>query len=91
MKIEFDPHKNQWNIKDRNLSFQQVADLDWNTAMIIEDTRKDYPEQRFTAVAYLGDRLHIICFTPVTGEIRVISFRKANQMEVKRYEQITIN
>lgn len=52
MKIEFDPNKNEWNIKERNLSFKQAADIDWDTANIIEDIRKDFPEQRFTATAY---------------------------------------
>jgi len=91
VKIEFDPNKNEWNIKERNLSFKQAADIDWDTAHIIGDIRKDYPEQRFTATAYLKNRLHIICFTPVAGGIRVISFRKANKREVKKYEQATVN
>jgi uncharacterized DUF497 family protein len=91
MKIEFDPNKNRWNIKERNLSFEQAIELDWDTAQIIEDVRNDYPEQRFVATAYLQERLHIICFTPIEGGIRVISFRKANPREVKKYEQATIN
>ena len=44
MKIEFDSNKNEWNIKERNLSFKQAANLDWDTANIIEDIRKDYLE-----------------------------------------------
>ena len=91
MKIEYDSDKNNWNIKERNLSFEQATELDWETAQIIEDMRYDYPEQRFVAIAYLQERLHVICFTPITGGIRVISFRKANPREVKRYEQATID
>ena len=91
MKIEYDLDKNNWNIKERNLSFEQAMELDWETAQIIEDTRYGYPEQRFVAIAYLQKRLHVICFTPITGGIRVISFRKANPREVKRYEQATID
>ena len=33
------------------------------------------------AVGYLEKRLHILCFLPKTGGIRVISFRKANGRE----------
>ncbi|MCK5681253.1 BrnT family toxin [bacterium] len=91
MKIEYNPQKNRWNIRERNLSFEQASDLEWSTAQVIEDTRRNYAEQRFVATAYLQDRLHIICFIPVDGGIRVISFRKANPREVKRYEQATIN
>jgi len=91
MKVEYDSDKNNWNIKERNLSFEQAMELDWETAHIIEDIHHDYPEQRFVAIAHLQERLHVICFTPITGGIRVISFRKANSREVKRYEQATIN
>ncbi|MCW9733807.1 hypothetical protein L5B97_10105 [Avibacterium sp. 20-15] len=31
-------------------------------------------------------RLHILVFTPIKTGIRVISFRKANAREVKKYE-----
>jgi uncharacterized protein len=31
--------------------------------------------------------LHVLCFTPATDGIRVISFRKANTREVRNYEQ----
>lgn len=52
-----------------------------------EDTRFEYPERRFVGVGWLDSRLHVICFTPIAGGIRVISFRKANGREVKRYAQ----
>ena len=91
MKIEYDTVKNQENIESRNLSFDAVAEFDLATAVVIEDTRQDYPEQRFVAVGYLCSRLHVLCFTPITGGMRVISFRKANSREVKRYESQTTN
>ena len=31
--------------------------------------------------------MHVLCFTPIKGGIRVISFRKANSWEIKTYEQ----
>jgi uncharacterized DUF497 family protein len=37
----------------------------------------------------IGDRLHAAVFTPRAGKVHVISFRKANQREVKAYEQKT--
>ena len=87
MKIEFDPEKNEWNILHRNIDFNQVIDLDWETALILTDDRKDYPEKRYVSAAMLKDRLHILCFTPIPDGIRVISFRKANKREVKAYEE----
>ena len=91
MKIENDPGKNRWNIEERNLSFDLVIDLEWGTAQIIEDSRNNYSEQRFVATAFLHERLHIVCFTPIEGGIRVISFRKANPREARKYDQATID
>jgi uncharacterized protein len=87
MKIEFDLEKSRKNIKERALPFEWAEDFDWEDALYIEDTRKDYPEQRFVALGYLYNRLHVLCFTPVEEGVRVISFRKANSREVRRYEQ----
>lgn len=87
MHIEFDATKNETNVRDRELSFERAAEFDFGTAVIAQDTRKAYPEVRFVAVGFLGKRLHVLCFTPVAGGIRVISFRKANAREVRDYEQ----
>lgn len=35
---------------------------------------------------WIGDRLHVLVFTPRGGAVHVISLRKANSREVKRYE-----
>jgi hypothetical protein len=87
MHIEFDATKNQANIATRGLSFERAADFDFGTASFAQDTRKAYPEERFVAVGFLGKRLHVLCFTPVAGGIRVISFRKANAREIKDYDK----
>lgn len=86
MEISFDPDKDARNIEDRNLPFSLVTELDWDTAKIVEDVRADYPERRFVAAAYLDLRLHIVCYAHTKTGIRVISFRKANDREVKAYE-----
>ncbi|MEY3807394.1 MAG: hypothetical protein RI893_370 [Pseudomonadota bacterium] len=94
MKIDFDPKKHADNLANssRRLGFDRAHDFDWSTANIAEDIRYAYPERRFVAVGYLDDRLHVLCFTPITDGIRVISFRKANQREAKKYGKfITLN
>lgn len=50
--------------------------------------RHDYGETRYVALGQLQGRLHVLCFTETRDGIRVISFRKANEREVKRYAQI---
>ncbi|MFI3184569.1 MAG: BrnT family toxin [Methylococcaceae bacterium] len=94
MEIEFDPKKHMANLvnSSRRLGFDRAHDFDWATASIAEDVRHVYPERRFVAVGYLDERLHVLCFTSITGGIRVISFRKANQREaIKHGKPITLN
>ncbi|MER2624676.1 MAG: BrnT family toxin [Accumulibacter sp.] len=46
MRVDFDPTKNERNIKERQLSFERVAEVDFNTALVFPDTRKAYGETR---------------------------------------------
>lgn len=85
MKITYDPAKNSRNIEERGLSFDLVANLDWDSAVIIEDTRKDYGERRFSVFGFIYGRLYVVVFTPRTDDVHVISFRKANKREVKEH------
>lgn len=87
MKIDFDPTKNEKNVRERDLSFERAGDFDFATAVVRLDVRKAYPEPRFVALGFLDARLHVLCFSPMARGIRVISFRKANRREVKDYEQ----
>jgi len=91
MKIDFDPNKHLANLNNpsRKLGFDRAKDFDWATATITEDVRQHYPERRFVAVGYLDGRLHVLCFTPINEGIRVISFRKANLIEAKKYDKPT--
>jgi uncharacterized protein len=62
-----------------------VADLDWEAAVIAENTRRDYGEPRLLVMARLDGRLDAAVVTPRGEDLHVISFRKANKREVKRY------
>jgi hypothetical protein len=87
VEVSFDPAKNARNIRDRGLSFERAIDFDFTTATLAIYTRREYGEVRYVAVGYLDDRLHVLCFTETISGIRVISFRKANSREIKRYEK----
>jgi len=89
MRIDFDPDKSARNERERGLPFTAVECFDWEGALYTEDTRHDYPERRFVALGLIGQRIHVVCFTPIDGGVRVISFRKVNAREVRRYEQAT--
>jgi hypothetical protein len=89
MLLEFDAAKNETNIRNRGLSFELVEGFDFEAAIIWQDARKAYPEVRFSALGLLDGRVYSLVFTDAEKGIRVISFRKANKREVKRYEQET--
>ena len=87
MKIEFDPAKNERNTRERGLPFEMVRWFVWETCLTRDDLRFPYPEPRRVSVGYIGERLHVVCHTPIEGGIRVISLRKANDREKRKYEE----
>ncbi len=87
MRLTFDPAKNARNIQERGLPFTMVENFDWQHALIMEDTRQDYGERRFRAFGKIEDRLFAVVFTPRDDALHIISFRKANKREEKRYDQ----
>ena len=89
MIIDYDPNKSARNEQERGLPFTAAERFDWDGAVFSEDTRNDYPERRFIGLGKIGERVHVVCFTPITDGIRVISLRKANAREVRSYESAT--
>ena len=87
--MDKDPDKEDRNLAKRGLSLDLAEYLDWATALIWEDTRKDYGERRYCVLGFIEARLHSVVFTPREGKPRVISLRKANKREIKRYEKAT--
>jgi len=89
LRIEFDEAKSARNACERGLPFSMVEAFDFETAHYLSDNRNAYPEARYVALGFLKKktRLHVLCFTHISGGIRVISFRKANQREMRFYEK----
>lgn len=83
-----DQAKNQRNIEERGLSFDQVVDFKFESALVQVDARFDYSETRYVALGFLHGRLHVLCFAETPDGIRVISFRKANSREVSRHAKV---
>jgi uncharacterized DUF497 family protein len=88
VEISYDPKKNARNIAKRGLSFDRVHEFDFGNATTEVDDRVDYGETRLVAVGFLDQRLHVLCFVETGADaIRVISFRKANKGEERKYAQ----
>lgn len=85
MLLSYDPAKSERNIELRGLPFGLAEEFDWTTALIVQDTRRDYAEPRFQALGLLGAQLHMLVFTPRRSTVHVISLRRANRRERKAY------
>jgi len=85
MKITFDPTKDTVNIAKHGVSMALASRLDWESAQIWQDTRMDYGEVRMIALALIKTRLFYVVFTDRGDYRRIISLRKANDREVRRY------
>jgi uncharacterized protein len=82
MKLGYDPRKNAWNIRERGLPFGDVATLDWDNASVWQDTRRDYGEERYLALADgLDGKLYAVVFATRQDTTWVISFRRAREKE----------
>jgi uncharacterized DUF497 family protein len=87
MGISYDPKKDARNVRERRASFALAHGFEWNNAYVREDTRKNYGERRYQALGEIAGRLYMLVFTPRRGDVHVISLRKANRREIKRYEE----
>ena len=87
MDYEWDEAKRRANIAKHGIDFALVEGFDFETALVTVDDRFDYGERREIALGLIGSRVHVLVFhRRGTAAIRVISLRKANAREVKRYE-----
>ena len=85
MNLTFDPAKDVLNRLKHGVSLGEAEAFEWETALVREDRRHDYGEQRFEAVGYIGLRVFVFVFCVREEGLRVISLRKANRREVVRY------
>jgi len=85
VNYEFDPDKDAANIGKHGVSLADAERFDWESALILEDTRKPYAERRFRAIGLIGERLYVMIFCMRGAAVRVISLRKANPREVKSH------
>jgi uncharacterized DUF497 family protein len=85
MDILFDPAKDAANRAKHGVSLAMASQLEWETAVVWPDARRNYGEPRQCAIAYIGLRLFFVAFVERTDARRIISLRKANPREVKFY------
>lgn len=85
MKIDYDPIKNTSNAEKHGVPLADADVFEWDAAIVFPDARKEYGEVRMNALGYIGDRIFAMTFVDRPGCRRIISLRKANKREEKRY------
>lgn len=86
-RVTYDLGKDGANVERHGVSLAMAAALERDSAVIWPDTRRQYGEPRMAAIGYIGLRLYYVVFVDRADSRRVISLRKANQQEVKRYAE----
>jgi uncharacterized protein len=91
MDVTFDPGKDAANRAKHGLSLLDARSFEWDTALVWPDMRHEYDESRMVAMGYIGLRIVVVVFVDrppeKPTERRIISLRKANRREVKRYAE----
>lgn len=88
MRFEFAPNKDQLNLDKHGVSLGLASDLDWDAALLWIDDRREYGETRILALAPWTSILYYVAFVDRGNVRRVISLRRANRREVRRYVQV---
>ena len=85
MKITFDPEKRAETLITRGLDMAESAEVWDGLHLTYEDKRRDYGEPRLITLGYLNARLVFIAWTYRGATRRIISMRKANGREQRKY------
>ncbi len=88
MRITFDPAKRDKTLAERGLDFADAAVVFAGVTVEIEDTRKDYGEQRIVCFGLLDGRLVVVGYTPRGADRHIFSMRKANEREQARIKTL---
>lgn len=84
MEISFDPDKRKRTLDQRGLDFADAPLVFEGVTVEIEDTRKNYGEQRIICYGLLAGRLVVVGYTPRGAVRHIFSMRKANAREKAR-------
>ena len=89
MQIEFDFKKQTINLRKHGIDLRDAAYvfLDARRLDAVAE-RQEYGEERRVVIGAVEDRVWVVVYTRRTDAIRLISARKANEREQKRYRAL---
>jgi uncharacterized DUF497 family protein len=87
-EFEWDERKAAINLRRHKLSFLLARSVFNDAFAVIEqELSEDYGEERFVAIGMADDVLMTVVYTERGERIRIISARKANSHEQRKYYQ----
>jgi uncharacterized DUF497 family protein len=84
MRVTYDREKRERTLRERGLDFEDAAIVFAGVTLEVEDTRKDYGEDRIICFGLLAGRMVVVGYTPRGADRHVFSMRKANAREQAR-------
>jgi len=87
MIFEWDDKKNQINLEKHKISFELISLVFDENLISKEDERHDYNEIRHIGYGLIQGRCINVIFTKRGEKIRIISGRKANAKETRKYHE----
>ena len=89
MRFEWDERKNAANIRKHKIDFADVPAVFDGPLLVAYDDRRDYGEDRWIGIGVLRGIIVVVVVFSEYGEdtIRIISARKANRYEQRRYRE----
>ncbi len=86
MRFEWDERKNRENYLKHGICFEEAMEIFTDTLLQSFDDRCEYGELREISIGRLRKHLVIVVIhTDRTGTVRIISARKANKRERRRF------
>jgi uncharacterized DUF497 family protein len=87
--FEWDESKRRSNLEKHGIDFANSAALFLPGGRMVAalDVRTAYGEERYIGFGLLGGRVVAVCFTYRNHSVRLVSLRKANQREQKKYDK----
>jgi uncharacterized protein len=85
--IEFDDVKREITLFMRGLDMARANEVFEAPHMSQIDSRKNYGEVRISTFGYLDDQPVFLAWTYRGSKRRIISMRRANEREIKKYQE----
>jgi uncharacterized DUF497 family protein len=87
VEFEWDKQKGKSNLKKHGISFHDAEKVFESIRLTLTDSRMDYGEERIVTIGLIDKRVCVVVYTKRQDAIRIISARRANERERRRYNE----